>query len=71
MQGIEPITCWLPVSLLLKPFALLYTDSDGERRLQKMCMKVYGIYWILLLNVFIKFYTIKFYTSLHVDKLTF
>ena len=28
-------------------------------------------YWILLLNVFIKYYTIKFYTSLHVDKLTF
>ena len=43
MQGIEPITVWLSVSLLLKPFALLYTDSDGERRLQKMCMKVYGI----------------------------
>ena len=43
MQGIEPITVWLSVSLLLKPFALLYTDSDGDRRLQKMCMKVYGI----------------------------
>ena len=28
-------------------------------------------HWILLLNVFIKYYTIKLYTSLHVDKLTF